>query len=259
MTPFDAAPAAGPSDRVRPRKMADIVAARIRRMIARGELTEGDWLPTEAELMERFGVSRPTLREAFRLLEAHTLIEIRRGPPGGARVRAPGPDAAAPIFGLLLTMAGTTVRDVYDARMIIEPAAARKLAEEGSDAVHDQLAAELDEVTHAADDAQGFSGASVRFHQRVVELAGNTTLALFVGTIGEVMSQHMAAAYTESSSDPAEMVRKNKRAARSYAKLVDLVRARDGAAAEEFWRKHMTTARPHLLRSADRQVIDILD
>ncbi|WP_220187420.1 FadR/GntR family transcriptional regulator [Pseudonocardia pini] len=257
MTPLDSP--SSTSDRVRPRKVADIVAARIRRMIARGELKEGDWLPTEAELMERFGVSRPTLREAFRLLEAHTLIEIRRGPPGGARVRAPGPDAAAPIFGLLLTMAGTTVRDVYDARMVIEPAAVQKLAVDGSEADHEELAVELARVERATTDPHGFPQASVRFHQRLVELAGNTTLALFVGTIGEVMSQHMAAAYSETSSDSAEVVRQNKRATRSYAKLVDLVRARDGAAAEEFWRKHMTTARPHLLRSADREVIDILD
>ena len=77
--------------RVRPQKMADMVAGRIRQMIARGELTDGEWLPTEPELMERFGVSRPTLREAFRLLESDSLVTIRRVPPGGARVTVPGP------------------------------------------------------------------------------------------------------------------------------------------------------------------------
>src|SRR5882672_6178330 len=108
------------SEVVRPQKMAGMVALRVRQMIVHGELIEGDWLPTEAELMEQFGVSRPTLREAFRLLEADQLIRIRRGPPGGARVHLPGPDAAAPLFGLLLTLAGTTVRDVYEARLVIE-------------------------------------------------------------------------------------------------------------------------------------------
>jgi DNA-binding transcriptional regulator YhcF (GntR family) len=66
--------------RVRPMKMSDQVPAQIRRMIARGELVDGDWLPTEAELIEWFGVSRPTLREAFRLLEGDSLVTIRRGP-----------------------------------------------------------------------------------------------------------------------------------------------------------------------------------
>ena len=78
--------------RVRPQKMADMVAGRIRQMIARGEITDGEWLPTEPELMEQFGVSRPTLREAFRLLESDSLVTIRRGPPGGARVTVPGPE-----------------------------------------------------------------------------------------------------------------------------------------------------------------------
>lgn len=245
--------------RVRPRKMADIVAARIRTMIGRGELREGDWLPTEPELMARFGVSRPTLREAFRLLEAQTLIEIRRGPPGGARVCTPGPDAAAPIFGLLLTMAGTTLRDVYDARMLIEPASARRLAEAGNQAASDDLAAEIDRAEAAVNSREAFTAASVRVHQRLVELAGNTTLALFVGTIGEIMSRHTAAVFRESRSPDADMARKNARAVRSYRKLVELIRAGDGPGAEELWTRHMASARPHLLRDADREVVDILD
>ncbi len=107
-------------------KMADMVAGRIRQMIARGELTDGEWLPTEPELMAQFGVSRPTLREAFRLLEADSLVTIRRGPPGGARVTVPGPEASAAQFGMLLTLTGTTLKDVYEARAVIEPAAARR-------------------------------------------------------------------------------------------------------------------------------------
>ena len=94
----------------------------ITQCLARGELTDGEWLPTEPELMTQFGVSRPTLREAFRLLEADSLVTIRRGPPGGARVTVPGPEASAAQFGMLLTLTGTTLTDVYEARAVIEPA-----------------------------------------------------------------------------------------------------------------------------------------
>ena len=72
----------GSHQRVRPLKMSDQVAAQIRRMIARGELVDGDWLPTEAELIRQFGVSRPTLREAFRLLEGDSLVTIQARAPG---------------------------------------------------------------------------------------------------------------------------------------------------------------------------------
>ena len=60
-------------------KTAELIAARIRRGIACGQLADGDALPSELQLMDDFGVSRPILREAFRILESESLIEVRRG------------------------------------------------------------------------------------------------------------------------------------------------------------------------------------
>ncbi len=76
-------------ERVRVPKTAELVASSLRRQIIRRELVEGDALPPEADLMERFGVSRPTLREAFRVLESESLITVRRGSRGGAQIHAP--------------------------------------------------------------------------------------------------------------------------------------------------------------------------
>jgi len=55
----------------------------IRRQITGGELKEGDNLPPEAQIIEEFAVSRPTLREAFRILESEKLISVSRGARGG--------------------------------------------------------------------------------------------------------------------------------------------------------------------------------
>lgn len=249
-------------DWVRAKKMADIIADRIRLQIARGELAEGDWLPTEPELMERFGVSRPTLREAFRLLEGDSLIRVRRGPPGGARVHIPGPEAAVPIFGLLLTLNGTTLQDVYEAQAVIEPPAVRRLSEQGSDADHDALEAAVEQVAAAlrAGDVP-FGLATVRFHQRLVELAGNRTLSLVIALLDEVMSRHIAAIYTEHPASTPERPAHHRRALRGYQKLLQLVRSRDGAAAEAFWVEHMRVARGVLTKDAKaarKQVVDIL-
>ena len=101
-------------------KMADRVATQLRRMFIRGEIAEGTMLPPESELMERFGVSRPTLREAFRVLESESLIVVQRGVRGGARVTRPRRKTLARYAGLILEYEGVTLKDVYDARVTLE-------------------------------------------------------------------------------------------------------------------------------------------
>src|SRR5256885_904199 len=103
---------------------AQLVAPHLPHPNLPGPLVEGDSLPPEAELMAEFGVSRPTLREAFRVLESESLITIRRGARGGARVHGISPTTAARYAGLLLQARGTTIADVYQCRIILEPAAA---------------------------------------------------------------------------------------------------------------------------------------
>ena len=120
-----------PLDRVHVPKAAELVAAALRRQIVRGQLKEGDALPHESVLMATFAVSRPTLREAFRVLESERLIRVRRGAHGGARVHVPDSDVAARFTGLVLQHRGATVADVLEARALIEPPAAAILARRG--------------------------------------------------------------------------------------------------------------------------------
>ena len=114
--------------RLRVPKMAELVAGDLRRRILRGELVENDALPSESALMQRFGVSRPTLREAFRVLESESLISVRRGAHGGARVHPPNADAAARQTALVLEYLGVSMQDVYEARGVIEPGCVAMLA-----------------------------------------------------------------------------------------------------------------------------------
>src|SRR3954468_8844232 len=109
----------GPVGRsMRAAKTGEMIAAYLRGRIVRGELAEGDNLPSEVELMAQFAVSRPTLREAFRILETEQLIVLRRG-SRGARILAPDVAVAARYVGLLLQVSGTTLADVYAARSVL--------------------------------------------------------------------------------------------------------------------------------------------
>src|SRR5918994_5323302 len=130
---------------IRSPKTAELVAGTLRRMVGDGQLKEGDYLPNEAELMTHFGISRPTLREAIRVLESERLVEVRRGSRTGARVRVPGPEIVARPAGLLLELSGATIADVMVARAGMEPMAVRLLAESGNSDAFDELDAMLEE------------------------------------------------------------------------------------------------------------------
>ena len=71
------------------------IARQIRQAIVDGRLRADDRLPGEEELAERYGVSRPTIREALKRLAAQNLIRSRRGPAGGTFVNRPSPGGIA--------------------------------------------------------------------------------------------------------------------------------------------------------------------
>ncbi|MFC1405270.1 MULTISPECIES: FadR/GntR family transcriptional regulator [Streptacidiphilus] len=249
--PLDSALAAS----VRAPKTGELVARRLRRMIADGELKNGDFLPHEAQLLEHFGVSRPTLREAVRVLESEGLVELRRGSRTGARVRIPGPEAVALPAALQLQIGGATLADVYTARSAIEPTAARLLALTGDEERYAALEAALEGERDNLGSPAGFAVGSARFHLRMVQLAGNQTLALMAGMLHEIILRQTRNA-VRSSGRPGM----DEQALKSYEKLIRLVRAGRGEAAETFWRKHLAAADEIVLAGqAATRVIDITD
>src|SRR5690606_28810121 len=117
------------ADDVRIPKAAELVAQRVRKAIATGEMKDGDSLPSETELMAKFKVSRPTVREGIRILESEGLIRVSRGARGGGRVIGPDHGIVARAAALALQTQGVTIADLYEARTLIEPPAARLAAE----------------------------------------------------------------------------------------------------------------------------------
>ncbi|MFE3850697.1 FadR/GntR family transcriptional regulator [Streptomyces griseorubiginosus] len=241
---------------VRVPKMAELVAARLRRMIVRGELAEGDALPSETALMEEFAVSRPTLREAFRVLESESLITVRRGARGGARVQVPEGTVAARYAGVVLEYRGTTLKDVYDARTVIEAPCAGLLAERRTDEDLRRLRDAVDEAEGLMDDPSAFIRAHMEFHALVVELAGNETLGVLNGMVRHIIDQANWSHVDLDAGSP-ENIRANRRGFRAHRALVDLVAARSAEAAEELWRVHLQEAEDYLLRS--RSMTTVLD
>jgi GntR family transcriptional repressor for pyruvate dehydrogenase complex len=143
--------------REKPQQIAD----ELRSLIVSGELAEGDSLGREPELVERFGVSRPSLREALRILKTEGLVEVVRGLRGGVVVREPSQRMTARTAALILQ-------------------------------------ALIDQQEEAILDPEAFAGANARLHERLVSLAGNQTLTIVEEMLNEIVVRAvMAVCLTE--------------------------------------------------------------
>lgn len=239
---------------VRVPKTAELVAAQLRRRIVRGEIEEGGNLPSESVLIEEFGVSRPTMREAFRILETERLISVSRGSRGGARVHLPTADVVARYAGLYLQSRNTVLADVFEARRLIEPPAARLLAERRPRPVIRELHEMLEHVEAHIEEPDAFAVHSARFHLKVIEGAGNETLAL----IARVIHQIVEATLLNATGDRF-VVELARRGLKSEQKLLRLIEAGDASGAESHLLKHLEASASIILkRQGSKSIVEVL-
>jgi DNA-binding FadR family transcriptional regulator len=244
---------------VRVPKTAELVASQLRRQIVRGDLKEGDALPPESTLMERFGVSRPTLREAFRVLESEALISVRRGARGGARVHTPDGDVAARYAGLVLQFRGTPLADVYAARSAIELAALGSLGPRVSKAALKPLRQNLALMDESLDDPGRTIMLQEEFHRIIVDIAGNQTLLIFEQMIHRIIELHGAAYIARWTGAPQES-KSARPGARTHHKVVELLEQGDIDGAVDLWRRHLDEASETVLHGVDaKTVLDLLN
>ncbi len=105
---------------IKPIRAHEAVLAQLQRKILQGELTPGDRLPSEREMMDTFGVSRPTIREALRVAESLGLVAVRHGDPGGPRVLGQPSAGVARVLDGLLSAERISVAELLEARMVLE-------------------------------------------------------------------------------------------------------------------------------------------
>ena len=233
----------GTENFVKPPKAAARIAAAIRADIATGNLKPGDKLMSERELGERFSVSRPTLREAMRLLETESLIRISRGQNGGARVRSMDLSVTARQVGIFLQIEGTTLADVWEARTFLEPPAAGLLATTRPPETIDRLRQSVTDATGALErgDAAGYAASTSQFSELLLDGIENKTLALLCRLLRDIIRQQLRDVTIRSYATRGveKMLWLN---VRGREKLIDLILSGDVEATERFWRLHLTGA-----------------
>ena len=240
-----------------PREKPQQIADELRSLIVSGELTEGDSLGHEPDLVERFGVSRPSLREALRILEAEGLVTVVRGVRGGVVVHEPDERMTARTAALVLQARNVALADVFEARSLLEPIAAKAIATmRGRRAAISELRKLIREEDAAIEDPEQFGVANAAFHERLVSLAGNQTISIVTEMLNEIVARAVTA--VSQADDVVGSVAVRRRGIRSQERLLDLLEAGDGAAAEAHWRSHMQVVGRVMLGQEASTVVDLL-
>ena len=244
--------APGTTERVRPPKASALVANEIRSDIVTGSLTRGDELPVERDLIARFGVSRPTVREALRILETEHLIEVTRGERGGARIIGPSLALASHAVGMVLQAQRTTLADVQEARQIFEPPAARLVAQRRSKRTLSALRAAFDAEVASAGTA--FPLAAMHFHEVLIAASGNNTLNAFLHVLHNIHEGHARAIERAGQGDRAVRAR----VLQIHLELIGHIETGNGDAAENLWRDYWAWILPYTRPKGATNVIDVL-
>jgi GntR family transcriptional repressor for pyruvate dehydrogenase complex len=179
--------AQAPTGTPRASKLSETIAKQIVDDIFDSGLKPGAKLPAEREMLERFGISRGTLREALRILEVHGLLVIRSGPQGGPKVAQMTATDFNKACSLHFKAAGITVQELWEARLGLEPMLAR-LATENLD---DENRAALTDLLASAQqtsmqDLQQYIRVGSAVHRAIATASANPILSLFARSLGEM-------------------------------------------------------------------------
>lgn len=226
---------------VRFQRLAEQVADDLRRRILNNELPEDSSLPVEELLRAEYPVSKPTLREAMRVLEAEGLITVRRGSIGGAVVHRPTADNVAYTLGLVLASRGVDISDVAAALREVEPACAAACAErpDRHETVVPRLRELYERSVEVADDFIAVTAASRQFHEAVVQLCGNESLASMAGALESLWSTHESDWAQRSTENVDIPVEERLEALKAHLELLELIEAGDAEGARATAAQHL--------------------
>jgi DNA-binding FadR family transcriptional regulator len=219
------------------RKLSDEVFLRLKRLIVSGELQPGDDMPSERELMERFEVGRPAIREAMQALNNMGLVAISHGERAKvlkltAKSIFKQVDVAAKI---MLSSSEDSLENLKSARIFFERGMVREAAAKATEEDVTRLRATLDEQRRNLGQAEAFIGADMKFHTQIAAISGNP--------IYVAVSEAMLGWLKEYHTEMLIWTGKEKYTLAEHEEIIGRVAAHDPEGAEKAMVKHLERSR----------------
>lgn len=206
------------------------IVQQIERAIFEGELSPGDRLESERDLADQFKVSRITVRDALRVLEARGLIRVRVGASGGAFVAETNVDQVAESITTMVRLRRMTLSELAEARTIVETAAAERAASRaGAEAVRrlGELVERGREVVRAG---SPHTEVAMDFHVALAEASRNELLSATVRAYRDLLVKTLHDMRDVSSSRITQ---------KWHEDILEAIRAHDAEGTRELMEEHL--------------------
>lgn len=214
------------------------VLHKLQEAIFDGTLKPGDRLPGERQLSETLGVSRASVREALRILEALDVLSARTGSgrQSGSIIEAAPDDALPNLLALYVALNHFSMRDVIEVRQVIERWAASRTAEHATEGDLAEAERLLDAMDNEGLTREEFRELDTQFHIAIVGGAGNPLLSYLMRSLRTALERRMLEAFEAESDWPtlAKQLRQEHREV--YRALAD----RDPEKADRCVTEHLT-------------------
>ena len=241
-------PDPAPNARRRPRTLAVAVVEALGDRIRDGRLAVGEKLPTEAEIMAAFGVSRTVVREAISKLQASGLVHTRHGI--GTFVVGPGSDSGAFRIGPEHMATLRDVIAVLELRIGVETEAAALAAMRRTPENLARMREALDAFGAAIDEGRDAVGPDFQFHLEIARATQNAHFSELLGSLGAMIipRARLEPAGTQSPGHLEYLRRVNG----EHQSIFDAIASQDGDAARAAMRTHLANSRERRRRAAEQ-------
>jgi DNA-binding FadR family transcriptional regulator len=228
------------------------VVEQVEEAIESGALGPGQRLPSERELMVQFSVSRSTVREALRVLQARGLVRSRPGDPNGAEVLPFTPAALHKSMTTLARVSELSLGELVQFRMVLDSAAILLAARLRTEEQLAEMAAAVERMKES--DSDGFGAADVAFHDAVARASGNKLIQICTDVVRSIVIGLIAGKIAAAPDQEALM----RRSIGHHEEVLAAVRAGDGPLAARLSRQSMYDYYAGYVREDERAALRAL-